>query len=140
MKLFVLDTDMLTLLEEAHPAVCKKVGAVPADELAVTVVTVEEKLTGWYTLIRRAKKPDQFIHAYRRLAGAVNLLKPLRVLEVSQAGFDLYQNLKAQKLGVGRMDLLIAAVVLDAKATLVTRNRSDFAKVPGLVWVDWSLE
>ena len=68
MNLFVLDTDMLTLLEVAHPAVCKKVSSVPAEELAVTVVTVEEKLTGWYTLIRRAKKPEQFIHAYRRLA------------------------------------------------------------------------
>jgi tRNA(fMet)-specific endonuclease VapC len=63
MNLFVLDTDMLTLLEEAHPVVCKKVSEISAAELAVTVVTVEEKLTGWYTLIRRAKKPDQFIHA-----------------------------------------------------------------------------
>jgi tRNA(fMet)-specific endonuclease VapC len=129
---------MLTLLEEAHPAVCKKVSSVPAEELAVTVVTVEEKLTGWYTLIRRAKKPEQFIHAYRRLAGAVNLLKPLRVLEVSNPAFERYQDLKAQKLGVRKMDLLIAAIVLDVKATLVTRNRHDFSKVPGLVWVDWS--
>lgn len=46
MSLFVLDTDMLTLLEEAHSVVSKKVGSVPADELAVTVATVEEKLTG----------------------------------------------------------------------------------------------
>ena len=140
MNLFVLDTDTLTLLEEAHPAVCKKVSLVAAEELAVTVVTVEEKLTGWYTLIRRAKKPEQFIHAYHRLAGAVNLLKPLRVLEVSKSAFDQYQNLKSQKLGIGRMDTLIAAIVLDAKATLVSRNRQDFSKVPGLMWVDWSAE
>jgi tRNA(fMet)-specific endonuclease VapC len=138
MNLFVLDTDMLTLLEVGHPAVCKKVSSIPTEELAVTVVTVEEKLTGWYTLIRRAKKPEQFIHAYRRLAGAVNLFKPLRVLEVSQTAFDRYQGLKNQKLGIGRMDLLIAAIVLDGKATLVTRNRHDFAKVPGLVCEDWS--
>jgi tRNA(fMet)-specific endonuclease VapC len=139
MNLFVLDTDMLTLLEEAHPAVCKKVGSVSAQAMAVTVVTVEEKLTGWYTLIRRAKKPEQFIHAYCRLAGAVNLLKPLRVLEVSPAAFDRYQDLKTQKLGIGRMDLLIAAIVLDGQDTLVTRNRHDFAKVPGLVCEDWSV-
>jgi tRNA(fMet)-specific endonuclease VapC len=140
MNLFVLDTDTLTLLEEAHLAVAKKVSTVAADELAVTVVTVEEKLTGWYTLIRRAKKPEQFIHAYRRLAGAVELLKPLRILDVSKDAFDKYQNLKAQKFGVGRMDLLIAAIVLEVKAVLVTRNQRDFSKVPGLKIEDWSTE
>ena len=92
MSLFVLDTDTLTLLEEAHPVVCVRVRSVRASDLAVTVVTVEEKLTGWYTLIRRAKKPEQFIHAYHRLAGAVTLLKPLSVLDVSRAAFDRYQD------------------------------------------------
>jgi tRNA(fMet)-specific endonuclease VapC len=136
---FVLDTDSLTLLELAHPAVASKVNSTPAQDLAITVVTVEEKLTGWYSLIRKAKKPEQFIHAYQRLANAINLLKPLRILDVSAAAFDRYQDLKSQKLGVAKMDLLIAAIVLDAKATLVTRNVRDFARVPGLTIVDWSV-
>ena len=139
MSLFVLDTDTLTLLEEAHPVVAERVRACAPEELAVTVVTVEEKLTGWYTLIRRAKKPEQFIHAYHRLAGAIDLLKPLRTLEVSKAAFDRYQDLQSQKLGVGKMDLLIAAIVVDADATLITRNRADFARIPCLKWLDWSL-
>ena len=65
MSLFVLDTDMLTLLEEGQPVVAKKIASVPPSELAVTVATVEEKLTGWYTLIRRAKKPA---HSSMRIA------------------------------------------------------------------------
>lgn len=73
------------------------------------------------------------------MAGAVELLKLLRILEVSQAAFDRFQDLKSQKLGVGKMDLLIASIVIDAQATLVTRNRADFSKVPNLKWVDWSL-
>jgi tRNA(fMet)-specific endonuclease VapC len=140
MSLFVLDTDMLKLLEEAHPVVSKKVGSVPTSDLAVTLATVEEKLTGRYTLIRRAKKPDQLIHAYHRLTGAINLLKPLRIFEVSKPAFERYQSLNAKKLGISKMDLLIAAIVLDAAATLVTRNLSDFSKVPGLTCVDWSGE
>jgi tRNA(fMet)-specific endonuclease VapC len=142
MNLFVLDTDMLTLLEEGHSTVCKNVGSMSPTELAVTVVTVEEKLSGWYTLIRKAKKPEQFVHAYQRLAGAVDLLKPLRLLSLTKSGFDRYMDLKSQKLGVGRMDLLIAAIVMDFTdftATLVTRNRIDFAKVPNLSIVDWSI-
>jgi len=69
----------------------------------------------------------------------VDLLRQLRILEVSRTAFDRYQDLKSQKLGVGKMDLLIAAIVMDAEATLVTRNRADFARVPNLKWVDWSL-
>jgi tRNA(fMet)-specific endonuclease VapC len=42
------------------------------------------------------------------------------------------------KFNVRKMDLRIAAVVQEAKATLVTRNSRDFAQVPGLVFVDWS--
>jgi tRNA(fMet)-specific endonuclease VapC len=36
------------------------------------------------------------------------------------------------------MDLSIAAVVLEEKATLVTRNRRDFEDIEGLVIEDWS--
>jgi tRNA(fMet)-specific endonuclease VapC len=36
------------------------------------------------------------------------------------------------------MDLRIASVVLDHSATLITRNRRDFERVPGLMIEDWT--
>ncbi len=42
------------------------------------------------------------------------------------------------KLNVRKMDLRIAAVVLEIDATLVTCNVRDFKQVPALRWVDWS--
>lgn len=38
---------------------------------------------------------------------------------------------------IGPNDLLIAAIALAAKVTLVTRNLAEFARVPGLVVEDW---
>jgi hypothetical protein len=42
MSQFILDTDHLTLLRKAHPAVVTRAVLVPRDELATTVVTFEQ--------------------------------------------------------------------------------------------------
>jgi tRNA(fMet)-specific endonuclease VapC len=46
MSLWVLDTDTLTLLQHNHPAVCRHAGQHAPQELAITVITVEEQLSG----------------------------------------------------------------------------------------------
>ena len=67
----VLDTDILVLFQEGHPAVSQRILGCRIEELATTVINVEEQLSGWYTLVRRAKGPQQLAHAYQRLAGSV---------------------------------------------------------------------
>jgi tRNA(fMet)-specific endonuclease VapC len=47
MSLYVLDTDILTLYRQAHPLVRQRVAAQPPDDLAITVISVEEMLSGW---------------------------------------------------------------------------------------------
>jgi tRNA(fMet)-specific endonuclease VapC len=41
-------------------------------------------------------------------------------------------------LNVRKMDLRIAAIVLEAGGTLVSRNLRDFRRVPNLVVEDWA--
>jgi len=59
MSLHVLDTNTLVLFQEGHGEVCRRVLSHPIDELATTAITVEEQLSGWYTLLRRAKDAGQ---------------------------------------------------------------------------------
>jgi predicted nucleic acid-binding protein len=60
-------------------------------------------------------------------------------ITVSRAALDRYDALRALKLNVGNYDLRIAAVALEADATIITCNLPDFRRVPGLNCEDWSV-
>jgi tRNA(fMet)-specific endonuclease VapC len=138
MRLYVLDTDMLTLFEKKHPAVMAHVQAHDPRELAITVLTVEEHLCGWYTAVRKAKRPDKLARAYRELARSVRFLSCVQIIAYEEAAMHRYEELRKQKVKLRRMDLRIAATVLEQGAILVTRNTRDFKQVPGLQIEDWS--
>lgn len=138
MSLYVLDTDILTLFEEGQPIVVQRVQAHSPSELAITVLRVEEQLSGWYTRVRKAKDNAQLALAYSRLAKTVRFLARLQILDYGEAAIQRWEQLRKAKIKIGRMDLRIAAVVLDHKAILVSRNLHDFQKVPGLQIEDWS--
>ncbi|MGC8641919.1 MAG: type II toxin-antitoxin system VapC family toxin [Isosphaeraceae bacterium] len=61
------------------------------------------------------------------------------VLDFDEGAAVKYQQLRRSRLRVGTMDLKIAAIVLIHDATLLTRNPSDFRKVPDLKVADWTL-
>ena len=72
----------------------------------------------------RARSPiDTFV---RR---SMNLAK-LNVLDYDATSDRIYEQLKLQRVRVGSQDLRIAAIALANNCTLVTRNKSDFSKVP----------
>lgn len=139
MRLFVLDTDMLTLLQHGHTAVCDNVDGHDDDDLVISVITVEEQLSGWYTVLRQAKSKEKLARAYSQLAACVESLSDLRVLSFTEACINRFEQLRAAHLSVKAMDLRIAATVLEFGGTLVTRNFRDFSQVPGLDIEDWSL-
>ena len=138
MSLFVLDTDMVTLLQRGQAKVVNRCAAQRSEELAITVISLEEQLTGWYSLLRKTNKPDELVTAYQSLADSAVFLTRLQILPFTLPGIARFQHLAGLKLNVGRMDLRIAAIVLDHQGSLVTRNVRDFARVPGLVLEDWS--
>jgi tRNA(fMet)-specific endonuclease VapC len=138
MSLCILDTDTLTLLEEGHPAVGHRFLHQQRGDVAITVLSVEEQLSGWYTQVRKAKRPERLEWAYRRLTETVSFLAHLRILTYDQTAMQRYEQLRKRKIKIGRMDLRIAATVLEQNAILVTRNVRDFGRVPGLQIEDWS--
>jgi len=63
----------------------------------------------------------------------------LPVLPFSEAAILRFDHLRTLRLNVGSMDLRSAAIALENDLTVITRNRRDFGRVPGLKIEDWSV-
>jgi tRNA(fMet)-specific endonuclease VapC len=137
MSLYVLDTDMLTLLQTNHPQV-RSQAAHHVARLATSIITVEEQLRGWYRQLRKARTPKALAYAYGRLTESVTALARLRVLTFPEPAIARYSHIAGMRLNVGKNDLRIAAIVLEVQAVLVSRNVRDFQRIPGLQVEDWS--
>jgi tRNA(fMet)-specific endonuclease VapC len=138
MSLYVLDTDTLQLFQDGNTKVVDRVRAVPPADRAISVVTVEEQLSGWYAQLRKAKDSKRLAWAYSRLADTVRFLAFVQILDFDEPAIWRHQQLARLKLKVRKMDLRIAATVLERHGILVTRNVRDFQQVPGLDIEDWS--
>lgn len=139
MSLFVLDTDILTLYYRGMRSVVETVHARSPADLTISIITVDEQLHGWHSLTQRVRLPGEIARAYANLGDAVVRLSRWRILPYTESAITRFAEFKNLRLNVGAMDLRIASVVLEHSAVMVTRNRRDFSRIPGLVIEDWSV-
>ena len=135
---FVLDTDIISLFQHGDRIVTEHVETHDPDEVAATIISVEEHLSGWYTLLRRAKSPSEFVPVYEQMRHTIQFYNNLQLLTFTDAAAPIYERLRKQKGRTGSMDLRIAAIALSIGAAVVTRNISDFSDIDGLQVLDWS--
>lgn len=136
---FLLDTDHLTLLQHHHPPLLRRLAAWPLNAVGISPVTAEESLRGRLAAVARASDAATRILQYGQLVEAIRLVGQLEIAPYDLSAENHFQQLRAQRLWVGTQDLRIAAVALANNLTLLTRNRRDFGRVPGLVLDDWSV-
>lgn len=139
--MFILDTDHLSLLEwdsDRARSLRQRLATPRVDEVATTIISFEEQMRGWMAYIARAKSMQDQIDGYRRLRHHLDSYRQIPLLDFDERAATEYQQLRRRRLRIGTMDLKIAAIALSHSATLLSRNRSDFAKVPGLVVEDWT--
>lgn len=139
MSLWILDTDCLTLWQNEHPVVKERVNQVNFQEIAITAISVEEQTRGWLNMIRQSSQSERLIWAYKGLQDGVEFFNQINVLKFDRDAYTCYTELLRQKVRIGTQDLRIAAIAISKNAILVTRNRRDFERVPGLVFEDWSV-
>jgi tRNA(fMet)-specific endonuclease VapC len=137
-KLYLLDTDHASLLQRGNPHVAARIATLSYHEVAVTTVTAEEHLRGRLRVIRRASTNDELVRGYSGLDTTIGFFKNIRLVGFDHDAARQFAELRRQRIRIGTLDLRIAAVALSVGGVLVTRNRQDFAQVPGLSIENWS--
>ena len=135
---FLLDTDHVSLQERGHAPLHSRLAATPADSIAVSVVTVEEMIRGRLAILARQSEGETRVRAYAKFMETVLFFGSIPVVPFDLGCEQKFQELRSLRLRVGSQDLRIAATALVNTLILVTRNRQDFERIPGLVSEDWS--
>lgn len=139
---FLLDTDHVSILERPgtpeYAAILAKIAAHPVGAVGVSVVSYQEQSKGCNNLINRATKPHELVAAYALHYRVIDFFRSFPLAPFDLAAATEADRLRGLKLGIGTMDLRIAAIALSRGITVVTRNVADFGKVPSLAILDWA--
>jgi tRNA(fMet)-specific endonuclease VapC len=128
---YVLDSNTLVYYFKGLGKVLGHLRATRPRDVAIPVVVLYELEVG----IAKSTQPLK-----RRMALDA-LLQTISVLPfdegAARAAAQVRVSLERKGTPIGPIDTLIAGIALNHHATLVTHNRREFARVPGLKVVDW---
>jgi len=133
---YLLDTNaVIALLNDQPQTVRKRLRRVIGRRNAVAVSSVV-LYELWYGIARSKHRRENTERLRAFLSGAINVVD--FDAEDAVAAGDLRATLETSGAPIGPYDLLIAAQALRMGATLVTANVSEFSRVRGLAWQDWT--
>jgi tRNA(fMet)-specific endonuclease VapC len=139
---FLLDTDHITFLTRRagpeYAALSARMAQHAPADFAFSVVSFLEQILGWNAFLSRARTSAVAAQAYERILGLLRDYSATPVLAFDLRAAAEYDNLVAQRVRVGTLDLRIAAIALANGLTVLTRNVRDFGRVPNLVSEDWT--
>jgi tRNA(fMet)-specific endonuclease VapC len=128
---FVLDTNTCIYALKLQGRVVERLRDHAPDDLGVTIITIAELWFGAHKSLRSSV-------ARREMDG---FLEPFGVLPFDREAAEAYARIRfeLERTGrpIGERDLLIASIALARGLTVVTHNKSEFGRVPGLKTEDW---
>lgn len=133
---YLLDTNaVIALLKNEPPIFRKRLRRTVSKgaSIAVSSIVLYEL---WYGVARSARRRENAERLRVFLSGGI-VVSPFNEDDAMTAG-ELRATVEAAGAPIGPYDLLIAAQALRGNATLVTANVSEFARLPGLQWQDWT--
>ncbi|MBE9140564.1 type II toxin-antitoxin system VapC family toxin [Nodosilinea sp. LEGE 07088] len=141
--MYILDTDHLSFIQRRNQAgqrILQRLAAIEGVEVAVTVITYEEQLRGRLRVVAGAKTVEEQVSAYHWLQQLALDYASIAIVPFDANAAQTYDRLRKAYPRLGTMDLKIAAIAISHRATLLTRNTSDFEQIADLLFEDWSIQ
>ncbi len=138
--MIAFDNDVATEILNGSPTFVQRASTIPLADQAVPIIVVEETMRGRLNVIRQAEAGKAKIsieRAYELFQRTFLDFQRLNVLAYSAAAESLFRQWRSQRIRCPTHDLRIAAICVASSAKLISRNRRDFEKVPGLVVEFW---
>lgn len=131
--MLVLDTNTVSYYFRGDPRVVSRLQALRPSDVAIPAIVEYELRYGLLRLPAAEAEP--------RLQALTQFLRPVQILpfdsECAACAARIHATLEACGTPIGPHDTLIAATAFRHQATLVTRNVSEFSRVPGLQLLNW---
>jgi tRNA(fMet)-specific endonuclease VapC len=139
--MILLDTDHLSVLQvpssERRTRLVARMTLASGEDFGTTIVSVEEQMRGWLVAIAKERHVHRHVAPYRELGRMFDFFRAFTLAQFDDRAAAEFTNLRSARVRVGTMDLKIAAIALVNGALLLTANRTDFTKVPGLRFENW---
>ena len=139
--MILLDTDHVNVLKyPAHPSfttLMDRLDASDDQEVATTVITVEEQMRGWLAWINRSDDLGRQVLGYQELQQLFDFYSRWRVMPFDTQAATQFESLRQRRLRVGTMDLKIGSIALVHDALLLSANLRDFQRIPNLRVANW---
>jgi tRNA(fMet)-specific endonuclease VapC len=126
---YLLDTDAVVDILRRRHRVAERVAEVSPEDVGVSAMTVAELLYGSLCSHDLAKSEREV----RRF------LEVVRIIPFGRSAAAAHSRIRhaLRRQTIGPNDLVIAATALASKATIVTANVGEFARVHGLAVENW---
>lgn len=140
---YLLDTDHISFLQRRSGAefliLAARIDQHQPTDFAFSIVSFHEQAIGAHTFINRSQTPSDTVRGYTLLMEIIRGFSAAPILPFDAGAVTIFEGLRAQRVRIATMDLRIAAIALSRGLVLLTRNTSDFSKVPNFITQDWTV-
>lgn len=138
--MIAFDTDVLVQVLLGKSSFAERAREISVDQQSVPIVVIEEIFRGRLNSIRKAESGKGRIavrRAYELFERSFRDPRQVRTLAYTTEADARFDEWRRARLRLSTHDLRIAAICVAHSAVLVSSNRRDFERVPGLSVTFW---